>query len=80
MPALPHEGVHMSQDDFNPHDFRGLTLEEQIAKCHAMSAEAEGFAAVSDPDKRDVYLDLAAKWSQLAEDIGHALYSRDAEA
>ena len=31
-------------DDFNPHHFRGLTLEEQITKCHAMAAEAEGFA------------------------------------
>ena len=68
----------MSQDNFSPHDFRGLTLEEQIAKCHAMAAEAEGFAAVN-PDTRDACMDLAEKWSQLADEMGRALYSREAE-
>ena len=68
----------MSQNDFNAHDLRGLTLEEQIAKCHAMAAEAEGFAAVNH-DNRDGYMELAAKWSQLAEEMGRALYSREAE-
>ena len=66
----------MSQDDFNPNDFRGLTLEEQISKCHAMAAE--GFAAVNS-DTRDGYMELAAKWSQLAEEMKHALYSREAD-
>ena len=69
----------MWQDDSNPHDFRGLTLEEQIAKCHAMAAEAEGFAAVN-LDNRDRYMDLAAKWSQLAEEMTRALHSRESEA
>jgi hypothetical protein len=66
----------MSRDDFNPNGFRGLTLEEQIAKCHAMAAEAEGFTAMN-PNARDGYMDLAAKWSQLAEEMKHALHSRE---
>lgn len=66
----------MSQDDFNSNDFRDLTLEEQISKWHAMAAEAEGFAAVN-PDTRDGYMDLAAKWCQLAEEMKRALYSRE---
>jgi hypothetical protein len=69
----------MSQDDFNHHDFRGLTLEEQIAKCHVMAAEAEGFAAVNH-ENQDGYRDLAAKWSQLAEEMTRALHSREADA
>jgi len=68
----------MSQDDFNPDVFRGLTLEEQINKCHAMAADAEGFAAVNS-DAREGYLDLAARWSQLAEEMKHALYSREGD-
>lgn len=68
----------MSQDDFNPDVFRGLTLEEQISKCHAMAADAESFAAVN-PDARDGYMDLATRWSQLAEEIKHALYSREGD-
>jgi len=69
----------MSQDHVDPSDFRGLTLEEQISKCHAMAAEAEGFAAVN-PDTRDGYMELAAKWSQLAEEMTRALHSRESEA
>ena len=69
----------MWQDDSNPHDFRGLTLEEQIAKCHAMAAEAEGFAAVNH-DNQDGYMALAAKWSQLAEEMTRALHSRETES
>lgn len=59
----------MMQDVIEPTDFRGLTLEEQISKCNAMAVEAESFAAVN-PEKRDGYLELAAKWSQLAEEMG----------
>ena len=68
----------MSREDFEPVQFRGLTLEEQTAKCHAMAAEAEGFAAVN-PDTRDGYMDLAAKWSQLAEEMTRALHFRETE-
>jgi hypothetical protein len=68
----------MSRDDFEPVQFRGLTLEEQIAKCHVMAAEAEGFAALNS-DKRDEYLDLGAKWSQLAEEMSRVLHSREAD-
>ncbi len=79
-PALPlKKGVSpMSPLDFEPAQFRGLTLEEQIAKCHAMAAEAEGFAAVS-YDTRDEYMDLAAQWSQLAEEMARALHSRESD-
>ena len=68
----------MSRYDVDPNDFRGLTLEEQISKCHAMAAEAESFAAVN-PHARDGYMDLAARWSQLAEEMKHALYSREGD-
>ena len=68
----------MTLGDFEPAQFRGLTLEEQIAKCHAMAAEAESFAAVSHGDQ-DKYLDLAAKWSDLAEEMERALIARQAD-
>jgi len=44
-----------------------------------MAAEAEGFAAVNH-DNQDGYMDLAAKWSQLTEEMKRALHSREAEA
>lgn len=62
----------------NPESFRGLTLDEQIAKCQALAQEAERFAAVC-PDERDHYLHLAAEWSNLAEEMERAVSSRDAE-
>jgi len=65
----------MPDNDFALTQFRGLNLEEQISKCHLMAAEAEGFAAVN-PDKRDQYLDLAARWSELAEEMQQALGAR----
>ena len=66
----------MSQhDDSEPASFRGLTLEEQISKCHMLAAEAER-AAVVNPGERDKYLDLAAKWSDLAEEMQNAQDSR----
>jgi len=68
----------MSRYDVDANDFRGLTLEEQISKCHAMAAEAEGFAAVN-PDKYDDYMEFAAKCSELAEEMKHALYSREGD-
>ena len=64
--------------DFEIDSFRGLTLEEQIAKCHALAQEADSFAAVR-PDERDQYLHLAAKWSDLAEEMERALSAREAE-
>jgi len=81
VPALPQTkgGSNMMQDDFDPTDFRGLTLAEQISKCNAKAAEAESFAAVN-AENRDAYLALAAKWSLLAEEMGHALHSRESEA
>jgi len=69
----------MAQDDFEPVQFRGLTLEEQIAKCRVMAAEAESFAAVHAGD-RDQYLELAAKWCNLAAEMEQVLHSRESEA
>jgi hypothetical protein len=56
-------------------EFRRLTLEERIGKCQVMAAEAESSAAVN-PDKRDWYLELAADWSELAEETEIALIKR----
>ena len=55
--------------------FRRLSLEKKIGKCHEMAAEAESSAAVN-PDKRDWYLELAADWSELAEETEIALVKR----
>jgi hypothetical protein len=43
-----------------------------------LAQEADSFAAVR-PDERDQHLHLAAKWSDLAEEMERALSAREAE-
>ena len=55
--------------DFIASDFRSLSREEQIAKCHAMAREALNLAATCSEEKRAQYFDLAARWTSLARDM-----------
>jgi hypothetical protein len=58
-------------DDFSPDIFWAATTKERVATCRRMAAAAESLAAGSQ-DKREEYLDLAARWYQLADEIERA--------
>ena len=55
--------------DFDGSDFRSLSREEQISKCHEMARKAARLAQNGNPDNKDEYSDLAARWSALARDM-----------
>ena len=55
--------------DFNGADFRSLSREEQISKCHEMAREAIRLAANGNVERSTAYTDLAASWSALASEM-----------
>ena len=63
----------MHRLDFSSSEFVSLTLEERIGRCRAMAAEAQSLAASGIGQWRDAYLDLAAKWSDLADEMQRVL-------
>ena len=73
MPALPLvtrlEGAMSLELDFKGDDFRSLSREEQISKCHEMAREATRLAANGNAERHTEYSDLAASWSALAHDM-----------
>ena len=46
-----------------------LSLDQRVAKCRAMAAEAERLAVSAGGDVRTSYLGLASKWSELAHEL-----------
>ena len=60
--------AHVSLDNDDPLNFRNLTREQRILKCRSMAADAERLASKSQ-DHCPHYLDLAAKWMQLAQEM-----------
>jgi hypothetical protein len=54
-------------------DFRGLSTEQQLAKCREMRGEAERLASNGSDRFRGQYSDLARRWTDLANDIAHSL-------
>jgi hypothetical protein len=61
--------------EFDAGGFINLSREQRIAKCRQMATEAERLAAGKSAEMRASYLDLARKWSDLAnemESIGEA--------
>ena len=50
-------------------EFINLSREQRIAKCREMAVEAERLAAGKSPKVRTSYLDLAAQWSVLADEM-----------
>ena len=59
-------------------EFLGLTLKEQIEKCRAMAAEAKSLAAGASAENREAYLNLDAKWSELADEMERQLAAKPA--
>jgi hypothetical protein len=59
----------MHRLDFSSSEFVSLTLEERIGRCRAMAAEAQSLAASGIGQGRDAYLDLATKWTALADEM-----------
>ena len=57
--------------NFRCDEFGGLSIKDQIRKCHAMAVQAQHLAAQADRDMRESYLDLAQKWSELAAEMQH---------
>ncbi len=55
--------------DFNRADFRSLSREQQITKCHEMAREAMRLAANGNAEKCAEYSDLAERWAALARDM-----------
>jgi hypothetical protein len=50
-------------------EFMSLSRMERVAKCREMAAEATRLAAAADRDMRNSYLELAKKWSELADEM-----------
>jgi len=59
----------MYRQDFSSSEFLSLTPEDRIGRCRAMAAESQSLAASAIGDVRDAYLDLAAKWTALADEM-----------
>ena len=55
--------------EFNVEGFINLSREQRIAKCREMATEAERLAAGKSSEVRTSYLDLAQKWSELADEM-----------
>ena len=56
-------------DFYTTNGFEGLSREEQLAKCRAMAIEARRLAANGAGEKRGEYLNLAERWSTLADEM-----------
>ena len=55
--------------EFNPAEFLSATNGERVAKCREFAAEAERLARAANGDGREGYVDLARRWSELADEI-----------
>jgi hypothetical protein len=55
--------------DFDAGGFINLSREQRIAKCREMAVEAERLASGKSSEMRASYLDLARKWSDLADEM-----------
>lgn len=60
------------EPDFSSAEFRALNQQQQIAKCREMASEALRLASNGKGDMRAEYTDLAARWSELAEEMEKA--------
>ena len=63
--------------DFQRADFRSLNSEQQLAKCREMACEAERLASKGGDEFHAHYSDLARRWSDLADEIEHALTNQN---
>ena len=55
--------------EFDVGGFINLSREQRIAKCREMATEAERLATGKSSEVRASYLDLAQKWSELADEM-----------
>jgi hypothetical protein len=55
--------------EFDAGGFINLSREQRIAKCREMATEAERLASGKSSEMRASYLDLARKWSDLADEM-----------
>jgi len=55
--------------DFDAGEFINLSREQRIVKCREMAIEAERLAGGKNSEMRASYLDLARKWSDLADEM-----------
>lgn len=55
--------------EFDAGGFVNLSREQRIAKCREMAIEAERLACGKSAEMRASYLDLARKWSELADEM-----------
>ena len=55
--------------EFEAGGFINLSREQRIAKCREMAIEAERLASGKSSAMRTSYLDLARKWSELADEM-----------
>ncbi len=55
--------------EFDAGGFINLSREQRIAKCREMAIEAERLASGKSSEMRASYLDLARKWSDLADEM-----------
>ena len=56
---------------FNAEEWNTLSHAERIRRCRILAREAETLAQHSAPHMKEYYLELAAQWKRLAEDMEH---------
>ena len=65
-------GLHL---DYSSADFGALSHKERVMKCRQMAEEATRLAA-NGSDKQEDYCSLAARWSELADEMENAETSK----
>jgi hypothetical protein len=55
--------------EFSPDEFWAATPKERIVKCREMAAQAERLAASASTEARKGYVELAAQWRALADEM-----------
>jgi hypothetical protein len=54
--------------DFSAEEFRRMSIPERLRLCRRLARRAE-LLADNDPDRRDIFLQIARGWDALAENL-----------
>ena len=63
---------------FKAEEWQRLPLDERMRRCRLLSEEARKLAADADPRFKLLYLEIAAQWSALANEIADHIRSAKA--
>ena len=67
--ALKQTEVATTVSELDKHEFMNFSHKQRVAKCRAMAAEAERLAVGKSMKFCASYLQLARKWTELADEM-----------